>query len=459
MRHILLLLATAGFIIGAAKVENNQKDSKSAPASKHEAPVPYSDIKRFTSAYAQIKNFYVDKVTSKKLFEDAIRGMLSGLDPHSSYLDEEEFHDLQMNTSGQFSGLGLEVTNDDGLLRVITPLDDSPAAKAGIKPKDLISRIDNVPVKGLTLREAIKKMRGSEGSKITLAIVRDGQKAPMEFVIKRSKVKIQSIKSKMLDPGYGYVRISQFQSLTAKEFKAALLQLQQKAGGQMKGLLLDLRNNPGGLLDSAVAISDALLDKKSLNRYKGRVVFTKGRVPGTEFSIKSNPLDLLKGAPIVILINAGSASGSEIVAGALKDYKRAVLVGTQSFGKGSVQTVIPLEGNRGLKLTTALYYTPSGRSIQAEGIKPDITVEDLKFEKSKKDATAADEQPQIKEANLNRHFENKQVKKLPLLPSEKLGDKGNHASFSKEQEKLALTDYQLFEALNILKTVSITNKV
>lgn len=455
MRHILLLLAAAGLMLGAAKTEDNQKhDGKST--GKQENPVPYSDIKRFTSAYAQIKNFYVDKVPSKKLFEDAIRGMLSGLDPHSSYLDEEEFHDLEMNTSGQFSGLGLEVTNDDGLLRVITPLDDSPAAKAGIKPKDLISRIDNVPVKGLTLREAIKKMRGSEGSKITLSIVRDGQKAPIEFTLKRSKVKIQSIKSKMLDPGYGYIRISQFQALTEKEFKAAINQLHKKSGDQLKGLVLDLRNNPGGLLDSAVAISDALLTKKSVNRYKNRIVFTKGRVSGAEFSIKANPLDLLKGSPIVILINAGSASGSEIVAGALKDYKRAILVGTQSFGKGSVQTVIPLEGNRGLKLTTALYYTPSGRSIQAEGIKPDIVIEDFKFEKSKQDSSNNDEQPQVKEANLNRHFENKSLKKLPVIPGAKLGDNTAH-NFNKEHEKLALTDYQLFEALNVLKAISITH--
>jgi len=407
--------------------------------------LPLKDVERFTTAISQIKNYYVEEVEDEELFENAIRGMLSGLDPHSSYLDEEEFKDLRATTSGKFGGLGIEVTMEDGYVRVISPIDDTPASKAGIKAGDLIARIDDSPVKGLTLRDAVSMMRGEKGEKIDITVLRKGEAKPLEFTIIRDIITIQSVKSHMLDENYGYIRISHFQSPTAKDFSKAVRSLNKKSKNKLEGLVLDLRNNPGGLLDSAIAVSDAFIH----NDQKGEeelIVYTEGRLPGSEFTAKASPGDILKGIPVVVLINEGSASGSEIVAGALQDHDRAVIMGTTSFGKGSVQTVLPLGKDSGIKLTTALYYTPDGRSIQATGIVPDIIIEELQFPKdAEKEKTKWYE---LKEADLKGHLANGNGKKA----------KGKKDKDADDRLPKANEDYQLYEAYNLLKGLSVLKK-
>ncbi|HEY4731786.1 MAG TPA: S41 family peptidase, partial [Gammaproteobacteria bacterium] len=324
------------------------------------APLPLNELNTFTEVFANIKSSYVEPVDDKTLIDYAIRGMLSGLDPHSAYLDTEAFAELQVGTSGEFGGLGIEVGMEDGFVKVISPIDDTPAQKAGVEAGDLIIRLDETPVKGLTLKEAVDIMRGKPGSTIVLTIVREGRDKPFKLTLERAIIKVKSVKTKNYDQGFGYVRITQFQSNTGENLIEAIEDLKKKNDGNLKGLVLDLRNNPGGVLSAAVSVSDAFLEK-------GLIVYTEGRVADAELKFKATPTDNLKGAPLVVLINGGSASASEIVAGALQDHKRAVIIGTKSFGKGSVQTIIPMNDNTALKLTTARYYTPSGRSIQAEG--------------------------------------------------------------------------------------------
>jgi carboxyl-terminal processing protease len=444
---ISLIFAVLG--VGATTLLKSKTESRvqTPQAAAKQDPMPYEDIRRFTSAYAQVKNYYVDAIPNHRLFDDAIRGMLSGLDPHSAYLDEQDYADLKMDTSGKFSGLGIEIMGDNGLIKVITPIDGGPGAKAGIKPKDYIVRIDNYPVRGMNMRDAVKKMRGKAGTKVQLTIVREGEKKPLEITLTRNDVKVVSVKSKMLEPGYGYARISQFQSMSATELSNALIALNHQSNGQIKGLILDLRNNPGGLLDSAIDISNEFLDSKKEHKYNQVIVFTKGRISQSDFVAKMKPNgDLLHGAPIVVMINGGTASAAEIVSGALQDYKRALVVGTQSFGKGSVQTVIPLDDNRAIKLTTALYYTPSGRSIQAQGIKPDVVINEMKVteDKDKK----ADELLDVHEADLKDHLANRtkpaDVKKM---------DKTDADLTPEDEQKLPSTDYQLYEALSMLKAL------
>jgi len=305
----------------------------------------------------------VEEVSDESLFDDAIRGMLTGLDPHSNYLDAEDYKDLKTATSGEFTGLGIEVTMQNGLIKVISPIDGTPAEKAGVKAGDLIVRLNESPVKGMSLREAVNNMRGKKGSSIVLTIAREGEREPVEIKIVRDTIHIKSVKSRLFKHDIAYVRISHFQSPTPKDFLKEIRKLQKKTNGKLSGLIIDLRNNPGGLLDAAIQVSDAFIhnDKRGDDEL---IVYTKGRLPGSEFRASANPGDILNGKPIVVLINEGSASGSEIVAGALQDNNRAILLGTKSFGKGSVQTVLPLDDSRAVKLTTALYYTPSGRSIQ-----------------------------------------------------------------------------------------------
>jgi carboxyl-terminal processing protease len=431
-------------------------DSKTPPSSpavtqtttRQEPPKNLSveDVQRFGNAVHVVKNFYVEPTSDRKLFEEAIRGMLAGLDPHSSYLDEEDLKDLRGTTSGQFSGLGLEITQEDGYIKVITPIDGSPAAKGGIKPGDLILLIDGVPVKGMLLRDAVKKMRGKKGTDIHLTILRKSDNKPAKVKLTRDDIHVQSVKGKLLDKDYAYIRINSFQSNTTASLLKTLKDLREQAHGKLKGLVLDLRNNPGGLLDAAVGVSDTFLDVSKLGNNK-LIVYTKGRLPGSQVEIKANSEDFLEGAPIVVLINEGSASGSEIVAGALQDHKRAIIVGTNSFGKGSVQTVIPLDQTSALKLTTALYYTPLGRSIQAKGIVPDVLVKDLKVTENEKEIG------NIKEADLSRHLANGNAKK-EIQPEKKLAIPDLNPT-----QELATTDYQLSEALNILKgVVSQANK-
>jgi carboxyl-terminal processing protease len=357
--------------------------------------------------------------------------MLSGLDPHSTYLDAEEYKELQVGTTGEFGGLGLEVGMEDGFVKVIAPIDDTPAQRAGVEAGDLIIRIDGKPVKGMALPEAVSLMRGEPGSTINLTVVRENQDRPLTFSIQRDVIKVASVKSRMLEPGFGYLRISHFQSGTTEDMLRAVKKLKAESDGAINGLILDLRNNPGGVLNSAVSVSDAFLGE-------GMIVYTKGRFAEAELEYKAQPGDILDGAPLVVLVNSGSASASEIVAGALQDHRRALIMGSRTFGKGSVQSVLPVTRGAAVKLTTARYYTPSGRSIQAEGIVPDIKLERVEISKRE-----GDEVELLKEADLARHLENGNAK------STEPGTRGNSAE--QQDQGLLEEDYELHEALNMLK--------
>src|SRR5467141_1757040 len=370
--------------------------------------LPIEELRAFTEVFGAIKTNYVEPVEDKKLITEAINGMLTGLDPHSAYLDQEAFKELQVGTQGQFGGLGIEVGMEDGFVKVISPIEDTPAFKAGVQPGDLIVKLDETPVKGMTLTDAVKKMRGKPNTQITLTITRKGETLPIVVTLTRAIIRVQSVKSKTIEPGYVWVRVSQFQEATAENLVKQLDALFRS--GQVKGLVLDLRNDPGGLLHGAVAVSSAFLPAKSL------IVSTDGRAEDAKKKFFATPDDYVRGSrgedvlksipsavktvPMVVL-DGGSASASEIVAGALQDHKRATVIGTQTFGKGSVQTIMPLGNNTAIKLTTARYYTPGGRSIQALGITPDLIVED-----PSDTATAT----RVREADLQRHLENGKAK-------------------------------------------------
>ncbi len=402
--------------------------------------IPYEELQTFTDVMARIKQDYVEPVKDKKLLEDSIRGMLAGLDPHSAYLGPDEFKELRIGTTGQFGGLGIEVTMEGGLVKVVAPIDDTPASRAGIKAGDLIIRIDDKPVKGLSLNEAVKLMRGKPGTDIKLIIVREGEPKTIEMTITREIIRTKSVKSRSLEPGFGYVRISSFQSRTATDLLKAISDLQEKES--LKGLVLDLRNNPGGVLNGAVGVSDAFLDD-------GLIVYTKGRVADANMKYTATPGDVLNGKPLVVLVNGGSASASEIVSGALQDHKRAIIMGSKTFGKGSVQTIQELRNGGAVKLTTARYFTPSGRSIQAQGIAPDIKLRAIKLAKIDKDGPKA-----LKEKDLERHLAN------PNGDSEDKADKEREAmkkaeEIDRAETELSQKDYQLYEALTLLKGLSI----
>ncbi|MCR4510902.1 S41 family peptidase [Pseudomonas sp. 32.2.56] len=394
------------------------------------APLPLDDLRTFAEVMDRIKSAYVEPVSDKTLLENAIKGMLSNLDPHSAYLEPEAFRDLQESTSGEFGGLGLELGTEDGFLKVVSPIDDTPASAAGIQPGDLIVKIDGQPTKGLSLMEAVEKMRGKAGSDIELTLVREGGK-PFDIELTRAVIKVKSVKSQLLDDGYGYIRITQFQVNSGEEVGKALAKLRKDNGKKLRGIVLDLRNNPGGVLQAAVEVTDHFLKK-------GLIVYTEGRIANSELRFNADPADASEGVPLVVLINGGSASASEIVAGALQDHKRGVLMGTDSFGKGSVQTVLPLNNDRALKLTTALYFTPNGRSIQAQGIVPDIEVARAKL-------TREQDESGIKEADLQGHLGNGNGG--ADKPS-----KGKVTAPARPQDD----DYQLSQALNLLKGLSVT---
>lgn len=423
MGLLLGITLTIGHGVLAEKDDNNYSN------------LPLNELRSLTEVFGKIKQDYVEPVSDKELLDNAIRGMLAGLDPHSSYLDAEGYKDLQVGTSGEFGGLGIEVGMEDGFVKVIAPIDDTPAQRAGIQAGDLIIRLDSKPVKGLTLHQAVNIMRGKVGTPILLTVVRDGEDKPLEIKIIRDTIKVKSVKHRSLGDGFGYLRISQFQSHTGDNLLEAIDKMRDENDGNLKGLVLDLRNNPGGVLNAAVDVSDAFLDK-------GLIVYTQGRVPDSELRFNATPKEIIEGAPIVVLVNGGSASASEIVAGALQDHKRAVIIGTPTFGKGSVQTILPLQNNTALKLTTARYYTPSGRSIQAEGIQPDILLENIKVT-TLEDRSAL----RLKEADLTGHLEGDE--------EEDAKDKGED---KKEEVSLASSDYQLYEALNILKGLHILQK-
>jgi carboxyl-terminal processing protease len=399
----------------------------------YQAELPLEDLRTFTKVYDHIRKGYVEEITDKTLLEYAIKGMLSELDPHSAYLNENLFDDLQIHTTGEFGGLGIEVGMEDGFVKVVSPIDDTPAAKAGVEAGDLIIKIDTKSVKGLSLGEAIELMRGPKDSEITLTIVREGTDKPFKIDIIRDTIKVQSVKHKILEDDFGYIRISQFQVNTGKDTQAAIKLMTSEQ--VLKGIILDLRNNPGGVLQASVDVVSAFLDS-------GLVVYTEGRVKNADVKYNAEAGDSSNGLPIVVLINDGSASASEIVAGALQDHRRAVIMGTQSFGKGSVQTVIPLSEDKAIKLTTALYFTPNGRSIQAQGINPDIEIERAKI-------TALKPRPKFSEANLNGHLNN----------GNGLDDRSEdqrRAAIEKNKE-LFNNDNQLFEAVNLLRGLSLFN--
>jgi len=428
-RNVLILLM--GLVLGVSLTVGQsvfaERDTSNANA------LPLEELRAFTEVFANIKNNYVEDATDKELLENAIRGMLSGLDPHSAYLDSDAYKELQVGTSGEFGGLGIEVSLEDGFVKVVAPIDDTPAERAGVKAGDLIIRLDDTPVKGLTLREAVNIMRGKPGSDILLTIVRDGVDRPLKITITRAVIQVKSVKYKTLEPGFGYVRITQFQSHTGPNLKEAISDLKQENDGELKGMILDLRNNPGGVLNAAVEVSDAFLEQ-------GLIVYTEGRIDDSELKFKATPNDALKGAPLIVLINSGSASASEIVAGALQDHKRAIIMGSKSFGKGSVQTILPMNNGAALKLTTARYYTPAGRSIQAEGIVPDIPLDRISLS-----AANEPEFEPVSEADLAGHLDN--------------GKGGEKGDTDKPQNSATThsvdNDYQLYEALNLLKGLHI----
>ncbi len=435
-RYILVLFL--GMFVGAAIILDMGVLAERDEPKEAVAPLPLNELRSFTEVFSRIKTDYVEPVEDKKLLEDAVQGMLAGLDPHSAYLDADSFKDMRVETEGQFGGLGIEVTMENGFVKVVSPIEDTPAARGGVKPGDLIIRLDDKAVKGLTLTEAVRLMRGKPGSDITLTIVREGATKPLKITLTRAVIKIQSVKSRMLESGFGYVRVTQFQAGTDRGLAEALKKLETENKGTLRGMILDLRNNPGGVLNSAVGVSDAFLDK-------GLIVYTEGRVADSKMKLSATPGDLLSGAPMVVLINGGSASASEIVAGALQDHKRAVIMGTKSFGKGSVQTIIPVSNGAALKITTARYYTPSGRSIQASGIVPDIVTEEARITKSE----AAD---RLREADLARHLENGDEIAKPKEEPKKEDKKDDKKK--DETGKPAVEDYQLQEALNLLKGIS-----
>ena len=445
--NILILLV--GFIFGTTvslcTTVLAEKESPISLQSDDMQSLPFEELRTFTEIFGRIKQDYVEPVSDKKLLEDAIRGMLTGLDPHSAYLADEEYKELQEGTTGQFGGLGIEVGMENGFVKVVSPIDDTPAQKAGIKAGDLIVRLDERPVKGMTLGEAVKLMRGEPGTKIVLTVVREGEEAPLKFEITRDIIKVKSVKSRLLEKDYGYVRISSFQSGTGEGLVEAIDDLKKENERPLKGIVLDLRNNPGGVLNAAVDVSDAFIES-------GLIVYTEGRIKNSEMRFNATSDDILNSAPIVVLINGGSASASEIVAGALQDHKRAIIMGEKSFGKGSVQTILPTSNGGAVKLTTARYYTPSGRSIQAEGIEPDIVLDRVKLETLEKAKFES-----IKEADLSGHLTNGNKADKKSLDEEDKSDEKDAEDKDEDSSKAEADsrDYPLHEALNLLKGVSI----
>lgn len=420
-----------GTLVVAATVTASDK-GKSASG------LPLQELRTFVEVFNAVERNYVEPVSDDKLLEYAIKGMVSNLDPHSDYLPPESFKEMQEHTTGEFGGLGMEVSMDkDGFVKVVAPIDDTPAQKAGIRAGDLIIKIDDKPVKGMTLTEAVKLMRGKPGTEVTLTIVRKGEDKPLVIKLKRAIIKVKSVKQKLLGEGFGYVRISQFQVRTGSEMVEAIEKLEEKNGTPLKGLVLDLRNNPGGVLTAAVQVSDAFLNK-------GLVVYTKGRNEDAQMKFEARRGDVMDGRPIVVLVNEGSASASEIVSGALQDHHRALVAGRKTFGKGSVQTLMPLSNGAAIKLTTARYYTPSGRSIQAEGIVPDVVIPRLKVQKVEENDPL-----EIHEADLKGHLDHKDDK-----PVKQKKDEAERAEIKKLLDK----DYELYEALNLLKGMSLVQQ-
>lgn len=424
MRYLLNLLALALLVLSTQAFATDNPESTVDPTLPPRLPL--NELRVFAEAFDRVSSAYVEEIDDRTLLENAIKGMLSQLDPHSAYLDRSAFSDLQETTTGNYGGLGLEVGMEDGFIKVISPMDDTPAAKAGIESGDLIIQLNDIPVKGMNLTEAIDSMRGDAGSEVKLTIVREGEPVPKELTLTREIIQVASVRQRMLEDGYGYVRIAQFQSKTGSEVEEAVEKLQEE--GTLNGLIIDLRNNPGGVLQAAVEVSDVFVAD-------GLIVYTSGRLSTADLKFYATTPDATNGVPIVVLVNEGTASASEIVAGALQDHDRAVIMGTNTFGKGSVQTILPLNNDKAIKLTTALYFTPNGRSIQAEGIVPDIWVDRSTVTKLKSNPW------RVKEKDLPGHLRN--------------GNGGNAESETAANIELASKDYQLNEALTLLKGLNI----
>ena len=421
---LLLSISFASAVLAITEEDNEDKS------------LPLDELRIFTEVFAKVKNDYVETISDRELIENAIRGMLEGLDPHSTYLDKEHYEDLQEGTSGEFGGLGIEVGMEDGFVKVISPIDDTPAERAGIKAGDLIIKLDERSVKGMALNDAVKLMRGKVGTDIIITVIRENEDIPMQITITRDVITVKSVRSNILEPGFGYIRVSNFQTHTAEDLRKSLEKLKINNKNELSGLILDLRNNPGGILNAAVGVSDLFIDE-------GLIVYTEGRIKDSKLTFSAKPTDILENAPMIVLVNGGSASASEIVAGALQDHHRAIIMGERTFGKGSVQTILPMNDKAALKLTTARYFTPSGRSIQASGIEPDIFIKNIRV-----DSVANHSSTQIKESDLTGHLGNG----VEESKEEQVKDKTKAKT---DTPSLAETDYQLYEALNVLKGLAI----
>ena len=445
-KNYLVFLFSISFLAGITFLSNALAEEERTAGTKvnNEYSETYRQLSLFGDVFERARSEYVEEIDDKELIENALNGMLSNLDPHSGYLSPEQFKEMRVETRGEFGGLGIEVTMENGLVKVVSPIDDTPAFRAGIQAGDYISKIDNEPVMGMTLSDAVKKMRGKVGSTIDLLVLREGEETPLEITIIRDVIRIKSVRSRVED-NIGYIRITTFSQNTGSGVRKAIQDIKEELGDKLIGYVLDLRNNPGGLLSQAIEVSDAFLDK-------GEIVSQRGRHEESTERNNATPGDLANNLPIVVLINGGSASASEIVAGALQDHKRAIVMGEQSFGKGSVQTVMPLPGNSAMRLTTARYYTPSGRSIQATGITPDITVEPQKLE-------AYDEKyKRLRESDLRgalRNDNGKDKKEEKNKPKEPSNDNKKNDKETEDDEEEKPQDYQLIRALDILKGLSL----
>ncbi|HIF80649.1 MAG TPA: S41 family peptidase [Gammaproteobacteria bacterium] len=425
LKRLLIGLAAA-FCLGPLWVAH-------AGQAENAVQLPIEDLKIFAEIFGKIKSDYVEDIDDSQLLNDAIKGMLDGLDPHTVYLDPDSFREMNIDTHGEFGGLGLEVTMENGVIRIVAPIDDTPAHKAGLKSGDLIISMDGVQVKGLSLGESVSLMRGKPGSEIVLTIVRKDRPEPFEVTLKRAIIQLESVRAELLETGFGYVRVIQFQIGTATSLRQQLARLAREAGTALKGLVLDLRDNPGGILDGAIQVSDTFLRD-------GLIVSTRGRAEDSEVTFSASPKDYLNDAPLVVLVNGGSASASEIVAGALQDHGRALILGTTTFGKGSVQTILPMLNGAALKLTTARYYTPNDRSIQATGITPDVV-----SQPAESSQTLDRDASRLRESDLAGHLENEL-------------EKDQNATVDTKTDPLLFSDLQVREALNILKGMVIARQ-
>jgi len=436
MKSLIITLLLSIFTVSIA-IANTEKSTNGNT-------LPLDELRTFTEVFAKIKSDYVESIDDRELIENAIRGMLDGLDPHSAYLDKESYKELHEGTSGEFGGLGIEVGMEDGYIKVISPIDGTPADDSGVEAGDLIIRLDETSIRGLSLNDAVDLMRGKPGTDILLTIVREGEERPLEILVTRAIITAKSVRSEILEPGFAYARISSFQTHTAEDLRKSIEKLKEENETSLSGLILDLRNNPGGILNAAVAVSDLFLDS-------GLIVYTEGRIKDSKQRFNAKPSDILRDSPLIVLVNGGSASASEIVAGALQDHERAIIMGEPTFGKGSVQTVLPMNDAAALKLTTARYFTPSGRSIQASGIEPDIIIENISVKTDGKSRAR-----RIKEADLSGHLDN--GNKENDAEEKTASEEKNKKEVKEDKPSLAETDYQLYEALNVLKGLAIHMK-